>query len=219
MDTKGKIILTGAISFLLGLGAGGAGMYFYSKRYFRTKCDEELQQMGEYYILKYNPEKEEKDESSNEKKGDDEVGTEEESKVQDKYEAISDIYKSKQNESDKAPTSYSKCFNGDNSDSSNTGKKKGGRKKKVDIEIVDQEIWDENPGGLDSRFLVYYDADSVLIDEESEKPFEENNDIVKMIDLHSDDTVDDVLILQDNTGKCLYHVTVERMAYSEQLDD
>lgn len=215
MDNKGKVVLVGFISFVVGAAAGGAGMYFYSKKYFQDKADAEIQEMCNYYISKY-----EEGDSKDEKVCVEEE-TAEEAKVQAKYEAISDIYKSSENESERVNTSYSKCYDGSSSGSDDSApkKKKTSRKKKVDIEIVDQEVWDENPGSFDSKFLVYYDPDNVLIDEESEKPFEENNDIVNIVNIHSDDAVDGVLILQDNVNKFLYHVTVEQMSYTEQLTE
>lgn len=213
MDNKGKVILVGFISFVVGAAAGGTGMYFYSKKYFQDKADAEIQEMCNYYISKY------EEGGSKDEKVCVEEETAEEAKVQAKYEAISDIYKSSENESERVNTSYSKCYDGSSSGSDDSApkKKKTSRKKKVDIEIVDQEVWDENPGSFDSKFLVYYDPDNVLIDEESEKPFEENNDIVNIVNIHSDDAVDGVLILQDNVNKFLYHVTVEQMSYTEQL--
>lgn len=218
MDNKGKIVLVGFISFIAGAAAGGAGMYFYSKKYFQDKADAEIQEMCDYYISKYE-EGGSKDEKEDQIKSAEEA--EKEAKVQAKYEAISDIYKSSGDESERINTSYSKYYDSSSSDSNDSAskKKRTSRKKKVDIEIVDQEVWDENPGSFESKFLVYYDPDNVLIDEESEKQFEENNDIVQIVNLHSDDAVDGVLILQDNVNKFLYHVTVEQMSYMEQLTE
>ena len=216
MDTRGKVTLAAGVGFILGAVAGGAGMYFFTKQYFQEKAEAEIQEMGEYYISKYGGgdtvDKYYSEESNDEVEA-------EEAKAQADYEAISDIYKSKDNEPEKVNTSYGKYYDGEQSDNSDAApkKKKTTRKKKVDIEVVDQEVWDENPGNFDSRFLVYYDADSVLLDEESDKPFEENNEITKIVDIHSDDAVDGVLILQDNSNNCLYHVTVEQMAYSERI--
>lgn len=216
MKDSTKLILVGGISFLLGGAAGGAGVYFYTKRYFAEKCEAEKQELGEYYISKYAPEKEEKDESISEEKGDDKEPAKE-AGIQGKYEAISDIYKSKADESDRTNTSYSGYYDG-NTSSDNSGKKKGGKKKKkVDLEIVDQEVWDENPGNFDTKFLVYYDADGVLIDEESEKIFEDgydDKDLPKVIESGEPDEFG-ILIIQSNFTNTLYHVTVERMAFSE----
>lgn len=216
MDNKGKITLVGLIGFVVGAAAGGTGMYFYSKRYFQAKADAEIQEMCDYYISKYEEggsKDEEKKEIINEE-------TEEESKVQDKYEAISDIYKSSGDESDRVNTSYGKYYDSNSNSSDDAApKKKRTRKKKVDIEVVDFDVWDENPGDFDSKFLVYYDPDNYLMDEESEKPFEEDNAVTQIVNLHSDDAVDGVLILQDNVNKLLYHVTVEQMSYMEQLEE
>ena len=216
MDTRSKVTLAAGVGFILGAVAGGAGMYFFTKQYFQEKAEAEIQEMGEYYISKYM--KGDEDEEGIEVESNDEIKAEE-AKAQADYEAISDIYKSKDNESEKVNTSYGKYYDGEQSDNSDAApkKKKTTRKKKVDVEIVDQKVWDENPGNFDSRFLVYYDADSVLLDEESDKPFEENNEVTKIVDIHSDDAVDGVLILQDNANNCLYHVTVEQMAYSERI--
>ena len=216
MKDSTKLILVGGISFLLGGAAGGAGVYFYTKRYFAEKFEAEKQELGEYYISKYAPEKEEKDESIGEEKGDGKEPSKE-AGIQGKYEAISDIYKSKTDESDRTNTSYSGYYDG-NTGSDNSGKKKGGKKKKkVDLEIVDQEVWDENPGNFDTKFLVYYDVDRVLIDEESDKIFEDgydDKDLPKVIESGEPDE-NSILIIQSNFTNILYHVTVERMAFSE----
>lgn len=217
MKNSTKLILVGGISFLLGGAAGGAGAFFYCKRYFAEKCEAEKQELGEYYISKYAPEKGERiDESISEEKGDDKESAKE-AGVQGTYEAISDIYKSKADESDRTNTSYSGYYDG-NAGNDNPVKKKGGRKKKkADLEIVDQEVWDENPGNFDTKFLVYYDADGVLIDEESEKIFEDgcdDKDLPKIIESGEPDEFG-ILIIQSNATNILYHVTVERMAFSE----
>lgn len=216
MDNKGKITLVGFISFIVGAAAGGAGMYYYSKKYFQAKADAEIQEMCDYYISKYEGDNKEYEKSQSAEE--EETGKDAGAETQDKYEALSDIYKSNGDESDRVNTSYSKCYNSSDSNSGSFANKKK-RKKKVDIEIVDPEVWDENPGNFDSKFLVYYDPDDSLIDEESEKPFEENNDITNIVRTHSDEAIDGVLILQDNVNKLLYHVTVEQMSYMEQLVD
>ena len=216
MKDTTKLILVGGISFLLGGAAGGAGVFFYCKKYFTEKCEAEKQELGEYYISKYAPEKGEKiDESISEEKGDDEESAKE-AGVQGTYEAISDIYKSKGDESDRTNTSYSGYYDG-NTGSDNSGKKKGKKKKKADLEVVNFEVWDENPGNFDTKFLVYYDADGVLIDEESERIFEDgydDKDLPKTIESGQPDA-QGILIVQSNFTNTLYHVTVEQMAYSE----
>lgn len=214
MDSKGKAILIFVGSFITGMAAGGFGAYMYTKKYYQQKTDEEIQIMTEYYINKYNPEK---GDSANDKidevKSDDKVGTEE------NVERTS-IYDNQGNEEGPV-TSYGKCFDNNsgtvNDIPSAVKKKSTKRKKKVDIEQVDDEVWDENPGGLETKFLVFYDADSVLMDEESEKLIDDAAYIKTAIESADDGT--DTVILQDNTNSTLYHVTIERMAYNEVMVD
>lgn len=222
MEGNRKIFIASSCGLLIGLAAGGAGAYVYSKRYFKAKYDADVQEMAEYYMnrckncdgmLKILGGE---DDSSNKEKSTGEKPAVE-AKMQTEYEAISDIYNNK--EEQKAPTAYNEYFDAASSSSTSTTKKKGGKKKKkvVDIEAVDESVWDENPGGLETAFLVYYEADSVLINEETEEKLE-LEDICKAID--SNTATDGTMVLQDNVNKILYHVTVEQMAYSEVgLDD
>ena len=218
MNENGRCWLMAGIGLLVGAAAGGTGMYFYSKRYFQAKMDAELQSMGEFYIKKYEGGvKEKNNEGSDKKESNEEQQTEED------IEKRTSVFEGQKivGEEESNRTAYADCFDDSTSDklpssSSKTRSKK--KKKKVDIEIVDQSVWDDNPGGLDSKFLVYYDADGVLIDEESEKIFEDGMDdaaLVKLIDIHSDEADDGVLILQSNFTQTLYHVTVEQASYAE----
>lgn len=216
---KGALIGLG-IGFVLGEVAGGVGMYLYSKRYFNSIKGMEMREMTEYYENKYGKciNAEDKTNDSEDKKESDEKEQTKEAKIQSDYEAISDIYRSKGEQ--KELTSYTNCYDSSKSSADIPVKKKGGRKKKkVDIEVVDQEVWDENPSGLDSVFLVYYEADGALINEDTEKVYENDMDsIIKVIE--SNETTDGILILQDNVMGILYHITVEQSAYSESgLDD
>lgn len=221
MKDSTKLILVGGVSFLLGAGLSGAGVYFYTKRYFEEKTQEEIQSMGEYYISKYGEEKEDEDDKPGDKEKSDSK-EQAEAKVQSDYEDISDIYKSKSDESDRINTSYSGYYDS-SSGRGSTKRKNSKKKKKEDIEIVESEVWDENPGNFDTMFLVYYDADGTLVDEETEQIFDggldDKDDIIKAIE-SGDPDGNGVLIVQSNFTKILYHITVEQMAYTEaMLDD
>ena len=223
MEESNKRLIIAGVSFLLGAAAGGTGMFFYSKRYFKAKADNEMKEMADYYNNKYADDILAKKEGKENDREVEEEGNDEE-QTKEEYGKKASIYETKSGE-EKPPVAYNNCF-GDSNSGDITGsdipKKKKGRKKKVDIEVVDQEVWDENPGGLDSRFLVYYDADSVLVDEESEIRLEDDiaDKIIKVIDDNDANVINDTLILQDNKNNCLLHVTVEQMAYSEVgLDD
>ena len=216
MDSKTKAILIFLGSFITGAAAGGVGAYMYTKKYYQRKSDEEIQNMTEYYINKYNPEK---GESANDKI--DEIESDDKIRTEEVIEGTS-IYDYSGNEEGPV-TSYGKCFDNnssavDNIPSSIKKKKSTKRKKKLDIEQVDDDVWNDNPGGFDTKFLVYYDADSVLIDEESEKVVDDSDYIKTAIDESTDDGTD-TIILQDNTNSTLYHVTIERMAYNEVMVD
>lgn len=217
MEGNRAAIIGGIASFALGAIVGGAGMYVYSKRYFEQKHDMEIKEMALYYANKY-----EKDGDVNERINKEESIEEKparEAEVQTEYESISDIYKGKDKQD--PPTAYTSFFSDNGSDSSTSGKvKKGRKKKKVDIEIVDQEVWDENPGAFESSFLVYYEADGTLINEETEKIFDDEFDKDEIVKILESENIDgDTIILQSNITKTLYHVTVEQMAYSEVIVD
>ena len=219
MKDSTKFILVGGLCLLVGAAGGGTGVYFYCKKFFQDKADEEIQNMGEYYISKYGK-GDNKDEQQAEEESNEEERTIKEAKEQVTYENISDIYRS--NEPSGTPTSYSDYFDGDKSGNSGKSNKKSGRKKKVNIEVVDPEVWDENPSSLDTRFLVYYDVDGILIDEETEQifdgSFDDDKEMRQAIESGSPDS-NGILIVQSNFTNTLYHVTVERMAYSEVMVD
>ena len=213
-----KPLILGMLCFAAGLATGGAGMYFYSKRYFEEKSASEKQELAIYYANKYERPMI-KEESKDEEGIKDESNEEEQtSEVQTEYEKISDIYKTK--ESGNIPTADSNYFDG-NSSGSSSKKKKGGKKKKLNMEVVDQEVWDENPGGFDSAFLIYYDVDGVIVDEESEKIFDnefDKDDISNILE-EFDSDISDTVIVQSNMTKTLYHVTIDKRAYNEALID
>lgn len=212
MEGRQKILIGVVAGFITGAAAGGTGMFFYAKRYFSAQADERVKEMAAYYNDKLAAKKEDiSNDGTSEEEGSKEEQTEKDAEVQSKYEAISDIYKSK--EEQKEPTAYSNYFNDSKSDTLPINKKSGKKKKKVDIEVVDDNVWDENPANLDTRFLIYYDADGVLVNEESEVVIDDRPDIVTAVE--NNEAVDGILIIQDNTNKVLYHVTVEAMAYSE----
>ena len=214
MNESGKITLAAGIGLLIGAAAGGAGVYFYSKRYFQEKADNDIKEMADYYSNKYADDILKKKED---RENDKQVEEESNEKEQTEYKEKASIYETREaEETDKV--NYSGCF-GD----SNTGdipvsapvKKKGGRKKKTtDIEVVDDDTWNENPAGFDTKFMEFYDADSVLVDEDTELPVDDDI-LEKFVNDNSSKAVDDSLIIQDNRNKVLIHVTVEQMAYSE----
>ena len=223
MDDTTKKILIGGISFVAGAAAGGAGMFFYAKRYFKAKSDAEIKDMADFYSNKYADDIiKEKEDRKNDREAKKESNEEEQTRKN--YIEKTSLYSGEKEE--KSPVAYGDCFRdpntGDSSSSDIPKKKKGGKKKKIDIEVVDDSVWDENPGGLDSKFLIFYDADRVLVDEETEKCLEEDiwSGVIKVIEDNDGKIVNDTLILQDNKNNCLYHVTVEQAAYSEVgLDD
>ena len=58
MDRKN--IITALVAFLIGGAAGGSGVYFYSKKYFKEQADADIQEMADYYQHKYGELKEDK---------------------------------------------------------------------------------------------------------------------------------------------------------------
>lgn len=215
MDQKILIGIGGG--FIVGALAGGAGAFLYAKRYFKEQADNDIKEMADYYQRKYGELKEEK---KDEKDIKEEV---KEASIQSDIEKISSIY----DKGDKTETVehvvYTNYFAGsDNNSSSDNKKKKGGRKKKVvDPSIVSHDIWDNPPEGYDTRFLIYYDADGVMVDEETEGIVEDGEKLVGIDNLAQTDPYDNILIVKNDSEKTVYHVTVEQMAYSEVggLDD
>lgn len=214
MDGTTKALIFGVGGFVAGLVTGGVGMYAYSKRYFEEKANADMQEMAVYYNKKYGLKEDEKDEGNSKKESDEKV---KEAGIQAEYEGISDIYSAPK--SSEPPVAYTNFFGDNNSDSDKPiGKKKGGRKKKVAGPVrVEDEVWDNPPKGFDTRFLVYYEADDTLMDEESEKVIEDTAELVGN-DILADNEDDIVIIRNDNTNT-IYHVTVEKMAYSEAMVD
>lgn len=207
MDNSTKILITGIGSFILGTGIGGTAAFFVTKGYFKKKCDEEVQNLTSYYMDKYDK-KEDIYECEDKEEGDDEKPAE----VQTRKEDISNLYRSSAPE-EVAKTSYSSMFNSadDNRDISKPKKKT----RKTDPKLVDSETWEANPDNYEKKFLVYYDADSVTIDEETEKQIENGETLIGIDNLDQADKYDDVIFVSNSKTKTIYQVTVERAAYSE----
>lgn len=212
-----KAALASAISFLVGLAGGGASAYLYCKNYYKNKADNDIQDMAEYYERRKKEGK--KNDRPEHKEKDICVEQEEvkESKAQTEYEAISDIYRNKQ--TDEEPTAYNNYF-GNDSNRSSGNKKSGKKKKKEVIEVVDESFWENPPKGYDTRFLIFYDADNVLYDEETESVIENIDTTVGNIANLDTDTPEEPIYILNNNLKTLYHITIEHMSYSEAgLDD
>lgn len=213
MNESGKITLAAGIGLLIGAAAGGTGVYFYSKRYFQEKADNDIKEMADYYSNKYADDiLKKKEDRENDKQAEEESNE----KEQTEYKEKASIYETREaEETDKV--NYSGCFGDSNAGDipvSTPAKKKGGRKKKIDIEVVDDDTWNENPAGFDTKFMEFYDVDSVLVDEDTELAVDDDI-LEKFVNDNSSKAVDDSLIIQDNRNKVLIHVTVEQMAYSE----
>lgn len=224
MDEVTRRLIIGGIGFLAGAAVGGTGAYLYSKKYFQDKADAEIKEMADYYNNKYADDILAKKEDNANDRQIKEESNEQKQAVKEEYVEKASLYDKSDNVSDK--TNYTDCFGDSNtgdSSASAPAKKKGGRKKKKqEIEVVDQEVWDENPASLDTMFLLYYDADGVLTNEDTEQ-IVEDADLAKFIEDHEDEVIDDTMILQDNRDAknlLLYHVTIAQQAFSEVgLDD
>lgn len=223
MDEVTRRLIIGGIGFLAGAAVGGTGAFLYSKKYFQEKADAEIKDMADYYNNKYADDiLAKKEDNANDREIKEESNVEKQTK--EEYVEKTSLYDKSENVSDK--TNYTDCFGDPNtgdSTSSAPAKKKGGRKKKKqEIEIVDQEVWDENPASLDTMFLLYYDADGVLTNEDTEQ-IVEDVELAKFIEDHENEAIDDTFILQDNRDAknlLLYHVTIAQQAFSEVgLDD
>lgn len=211
MDRKN--LITAVVAFLVGGAAGGTAVYFYAKRYFKEQADAEITEVADYYQHKYGELKEETDEKDIPEQ------EEKESKMQANIEEISSIYKTDEKAEVVDHTAYTEFFN--SGSSGNNSRKKGGRKKKVNPVIVSSDIWDNPPEGYETKFLEYFDVDSVMIDEESGQIIEDGEKLVGKDNLAQADQYDNIIIVQNDSEKVIYHVTVEQMSYEEVggLDD
>lgn len=207
MDNSTKILITGIGSFILGTGIGGAAAFFVSKSYFKKKCDDEIQNLTAYYVDKYDNKEDIYDDEGKEESDD-----EKPAEVQTRKEDISNLYRSSAPE-EMAKTSYSSMFNSADDDRDIPKSKK--KSRKTDPKLVDSQIWDANPENFEKKFLVYYDADSVTIDEETEKQIENGEALIGIDNLDQADKYDDVIFVSNSKAKTIYQVTVERAAYSE----
>lgn len=221
MDNSTKLAVTGISAFIFGAGVSGTITFFITKRYFKKKCDEEIMNQTEYYMLKYDILKEDKDGTCIEEKGNDEEQPKEAS-IQEDIRDISSLYKSKAPEEvDKV--SYGSYFgndgsSGDDISTSKTTKKKTTRKSGP--KLVDETIWNTNPDNFEKKFFIYYDADGVMVDDETEKIVENGEELVGVANLDQADQFDDVIFVSNSKTKTIYQVTVEQMAFSEVgIDD
>lgn len=213
MDNNSKVLAASVFAFILGAGTSGIATFFITKGYFKKRCDEEIQNQTEYYMRKYDILKENTDDSNVEEKGNDE----ESAKVQIKKEDISNLYKSSApEEMDK--THYGSYFDGNNVDRNDISGNKPAKKstgKKSGPKLVNIDIWNNNPDNYDKKFFTYYDADSVMIDEETEKVVDNGEALIGIENLEQADQFDDVIFVSNSKTKTVYQVTVEQMAFSE----
>lgn len=221
MNDTNKRILVAVSSFILGLGSGGAIAYFVTKEFYKKKCEEDIQNQTEYYMRKYEDILDKEgysNDSSLEEKGNDEKPA----SVQETKEGISDIYRSHTpDEFDK--TSYGSYFRGGNSDRSNDIADTKPVKKKVTRKsgpkMVDEAIWDANPDNYEKRFFIYYDVDSVMVDDETEQIVEDGETLIGVANLNDADQFNNVIYVSNSKTKTIYQVTVEQTAFLEVGND
>ena len=211
MNNTAKGILLFASGLILGAAGGGYAAYLYSKNHYEKEMADAAAEQAAYYHKKYNdiPVKEEKkDEQVPEEKGDEEIrpDTKEEYET---YEKASGIYRPK--EPDRVVTDYKSASSSDDSDIK-PGKKKGKKKKPY---VITQEIWDDNEMDYDKQFIKYYEADGVLIDEESDSPVDIMNQLGESNFNDIDDYEEPIFIANDQMRE-MYMVTVEPSAWSEE---
>lgn len=217
MNDANKRILVAVSSFILGLGSGGAIAYVVTKEFYKKKCEEDIQNQTEYYMRKYEDIVDKEgysNDSSLEEKGKDEKPA----SIQETKEGISDIYRSHTpDELDK--TSYGSYFRSNSSDSSNDIVDKKPAKKKVTRKsgpkMVTEEIWNANPDNYEKKFFIYYDADGVMVDDETEQIVENGEELIGIANLNEADQFDDTIFVSNSKTKTIYQVTVEQMAFSE----
>lgn len=207
-----KLTVASICAFILGAGVSGAATFIVAKSYFKKKCDEEIQNQTEYYMHKYDILKEDTDDVSIEEEGNDEERT----SVQIKKEDISNLYRSSTpDEIDKVH--YGSYFGSEPTDRDDIPSDKPKKKitRKAGPKLVDESIWDANPDNYEKKFFVYYDADGVMIDDETEKIVENGEELIGVANLDRADQFDDTIYVSNSKTKTIYQVTVEQMAFSE----
>lgn len=211
-----SVNVKGILYFFSGmiLGAAGAGyaVYRVSKSHFEKENRAAVDELAAYYHNKYEkPKKAEKkeetlDDSSSKEKDIQKVGAEEEKS----YEEVSGIYRP--TESSKVVTDY-RSISGDNSsDSARPASRKKGKKKKP--YVIDKDVFEENAMNYDKRFIIFYEADRVLVDEESEEVIDIWTEIGEQ-NLNNDAAEDDEIFIANDQYTTLYMVTIEHRAWAE----
>ena len=211
MNNTTKGILLFASGLIFGAAGGGCGVYFYCKKRYEKELSDYAAEQADYYHKKYNdiPVKEVQvsDESPLKEKGNDKVKTEEE---KSSYEEVSGIYKPK--ESDRVVTDYKSISDDDGNNDIRPNKKKGKKKKPY---VISHEIWDENEMNYDKQFIKYYEADNVLIDEETDSPVDIMNQLGESNFNDIEDYEEPIFIANDQFHE-MYMVTVEPSAWAEE---
>lgn len=211
---KGVLIFVGGL--VIGGAGGGYAAFAITKRYFEKENRDAANELAEYYHKKYNdiPEKEDRNDTSEHKEKSNEKVGRSIKEEKDIYEETSGIYRPSEEER-KVVTNYSSISNrnGSPADPRPESKIKKGRKKKP--YVIDEATWDANEANYDKRFISYYEADNVLIDDESDTQI----DIWNELGEHNFNDIEDYetpIIIANDQFKTMYMVEVVPGAWSEE---
>jgi len=206
---KGALIFVGGL--IVGAAGGGYAAYAITRRYFEKENRDAANELAEYYHKKYDdiPVKEEKDDTPESKsEGYKKVEAEEES-----YEKVSGIYRPE--EPNAVVTDYRTLSGGGNGSSDIRPEQKPKRSRKKKPYIIDEATWDANEANYDKRFISYYEADNVLIDDESDTPIDIMNELGEQNFNDIEDYETPIIICNDQF-KTMYMVEVVPGAWSEE---
>ncbi len=168
MNTTVKVVLASIAGTLIGAGAG----YFVTRKVYEKRCQEQVDEIKEYYKEKYEGTKEEvKEDDIYEQSTDEEVNKESEKK-QSKETIVTSA-----GDDDRPLNNYSKC----SSVRSNYIKPKQEDKNVAAVGEITKEEFDDYDGDADIyRHCWWYEGDSWLVNNDNyQKVFRQDKEILK----------------------------------------
>lgn len=168
MNTTAKVVLASIAGTLIGAGAG----YFVTRKVYEKRCQEQVDEIKEYYKEKYEGTKEEVKENDIY-----EQSTDEEVNKESKEEQSKETIVTSAGDDDRPLNNYSKC----SSVRGNYIKPKQEDKNVAAVREITKEEFDDYEGDADIyRYCWWYEGDSWLIDEGSyQHVFRQDKDLLK----------------------------------------
>ena len=168
MNTTAKVVLGSVAGALLGAGAG----YIVTRKVYEKRCQEQVDEIKEYYKEKYEaPKNSVKEDDIYEQETDKEVNKESEKKQSEEAIVTST------DDDDRPLNNYSKCSSRDRG----YIKAKQEDKNVAPVREITKEEFDDYDGDADIyRYCWWYEGDSWLVDEGNyQKVFRQDKDILK----------------------------------------